>query len=118
MEIKDRTLQRIKDEEFFKKEIDDKELRLLSNSIKDYVSDNLGTDISVSCIWSKSSGLNINFKVRLIFDKQINSEEWRKMKYDFLRVLYKTNFFKTAANQQSKLELKLTMLNKQYADTK
>lgn len=115
MEIKDRALRHVKDADFYKKEvIKEDDLRILSTSIKTWVNDSIDPDVTVSCIWEVGAKNSFTFKVRLMYDKEMSSSDWKSKKYEVLRGLYRTNFFRTNVNPQSNLELKLTMLNKQY----
>lgn len=116
MKLKDIIKESIEDIDFFKTSPSDDKLKTLRNVIQRELVEQVGFEEivkdDVRCLWYRDEDGNVEFSVKVIFNKDFTRGMWSKKKHLILAFLYSSNVFHTEVNEDSVITLKLKMINK------
>lgn len=112
--MKNKVTNVIEDVQSFKQAPKDAELKLIKDIL---IEDIRASDADVkfiTCVWMRDEGGAVNFKVKISYDKELNSSEWTRKKHDITSYLFSSDVFFSGLKADSNIHLKLTMLNSKY----
>lgn len=104
----------IKDFKSFRINPKDDDLKIAKNSIIKKIKGFDADVVFVVCVWMRADSGDVNFKVKISYDKEMNSSEWTSKKHKITSYLFSTDMFNSGLKQDSRIFLKLTMLNSKY----
>jgi hypothetical protein len=92
----------------------DDDLKVVKNCIIKKIKEFDKDVVFIICVWMRAEDGSVNFKVKISYDKEIDSSEWTSKKHKITSYLFSTDVFNSGLKRDSKIFLKLTMLNSKY----